>query len=72
MERKQLKQFARLAALLLFAAILAGCTATPDTTVNTQNGAGTLDNVPFPVRGGTATDGCGAIRIERRKATPPA
>lgn len=55
MERKQLKQFARLAALLLFAAILAGCTATPDTTVNTQNGAGTLDNVPFPVRGGTAT-----------------
>lgn len=60
MERKNLKQFARLAALLLFAAILAGCTATPDNTVNNQNGAGNLDNVPFPVRG-TATPDAAAL-----------
>jgi peptidoglycan hydrolase-like protein with peptidoglycan-binding domain len=46
--------------LLLFAAILAGCTATPDNTVNNQNGAGNLDNVPFPVRG-TATPDIAAL-----------
>lgn len=53
MERKQLKQFIRLAALLLLAAFLAGCTATPDTTTNTQNGAG--EQAPFKILGGTAT-----------------
>ena len=52
MERKRIRQFARLLALLLFAAILAGCTASPDTTVN-NNGAGEVDEF-FKVRG-TAT-----------------
>lgn len=52
MEWKQLKQFIRLAALLLLAAFLAGCTATPDTT-NTQNGAG--DQAPFKIYGETPT-----------------
>lgn len=54
MERKKLKQFTRLMALLLLAVLLAGCTATPDTTTNTQNGTGDLGDVPFPVKG-TAT-----------------
>lgn len=53
MKRRKMTQFARLAALLLFAAILAGCTAAPDTTVNNNN-TGDLSDVPFPVRG-TAT-----------------
>lgn len=48
MKRKHFKQFARLAALLLFAAILAGCTATPDNTGNNSSGAGTLDDDLFP------------------------
>lgn len=55
MDRKKLKQFTRLTALFLLVVLLAGCTATPDTTTNTQNGAGgDLDNVPFPIKG-TAT-----------------
>lgn len=49
MERKKVSKIARLAALLLFAAILAGCTATPDTTIQQNNGDNT-DNI-FPVRG---------------------
>lgn len=49
MERKKISKFARLAALLLFAAILAGCTATPDTTIQQPDGDNT-DQI-FPVRG---------------------
>lgn len=49
MERKKIVKFARLAALLLFAAILAGCTATPDTTIQTNEGD--IDDPIFPVRG---------------------
>lgn len=41
MDRIKAKKIARLIALLLFAAILAGCTVTPDTT-------GDEGNVPFP------------------------
>lgn len=47
MERKKLTRFAKLAALLVCAAVLAGCTGTPDTTSN-QNGAGQGDDIGFP------------------------
>ncbi len=52
MERKKFTKLAKLVALLLFAAILAGCTATPDTTIQNNNGDNT--DPLFPVRG-TAT-----------------
>ncbi len=69
MERKQLKQFIRLAALLLLAAFLAGCTATPDTTTNTQNGTG--EQPPFKILGGTATPTTGPEESQSPSGTGP-
>lgn len=50
MEWNKAKKIALLAGLLLIAALLAGCTATPDTTGNNQSGVGNQDIVPFPIR----------------------
>lgn len=55
MERSKTKKIVLLAALLLIAAILAGCTATPDNTGNNQGGTGNQDIVPFPVRSPSLT-----------------
>lgn len=49
MERKKFFKYARLVAMLLLAALLAGCTATPDTTIQPNDGDNT-DPI-FPVRG---------------------
>jgi len=54
MEHKKVTRYARLAALLLLLAVLAGCTANVDTTSN-QNGAGDPD-VPFPTFNVRGTD----------------
>ena len=44
------KRLIGLAVLILFAALLAGCTVTPDNTGNNQSGVGNQDIVPFPIR----------------------
>ncbi len=48
MMRKHAKSWLLAAALLLIAAVLAGCTATPDNTGGVQGGQG--NDVPFPTR----------------------